>query len=348
MNNNKIKIDFKPYIKIIIIFAIILLGFGLIRLNYEMNRYVKGVRTYQLKSDSLKDESYGFLTKYVDYQNFIHSYGIDSELSDNDFKKHVYLYYVVSYDRCSEKILGVSDIENNNNVLNITFDVKSYCNECDFESYIYFIPIDKKNITDNVKFFFDNTNISKCKDYETVDKPILYLYPEREMDVRVYIPNKDSLVTTYPKYHDGWNMHVYPNGDMYDKNGKYYYALYWDEREEHFVSYDEGFYVTKDNAIDFLEEKLSLIGLFLRERNEFIMYWLPKLESNKKSLVYFELTQEVDSYQPLVIYPKPDSILRVIMHVKRVNHKVDIKEQKLESFNRKGFVAVEWGGSIDS
>ena len=48
-----------------------------------------------------------------------------------------------------------------------------------------------------------------------------------------------------------------------------------------------------------------------------------------------------------MINPKPDSILRVIMHIKKVNHKVDIKEQELKSFNRNGFVAVEWGGSID-
>ena len=34
------------------------------------------------------------------------------------------------------------------------------------------------------------------------------------------------------------------------------------------------------------------------------------------------------------------------MHVKKVNDKMEIKEQKLETFNRTGFVAVEWGGVI--
>ena len=32
------------------------------------------------------------------------------------------------------------------------------------------------------------------------------------------------------------------------------------------------------------------------------------------------------------------------MHVKKVNEKVEIKEQKLTKFNRTGFTAVEWGG----
>ena len=76
------------------------------------------------------------------------------------------------------------------------------------------------------------------------------------------------------------------------------------------------------------------------------MYWLPKLESNGKSLVYFELTKEIDSYNKLIINPKPDSILRVIMHIKKVDKKVNIQEEKLEHFDRKGFVAVEWGGVI--
>ena len=141
-------------------------------------------------------------------------------------------------------------------------------------------------------------------------------------------------------------MLAHPNGDLYDKNNNYYYALYWDELEPMNVDFTEGFYVTKDNAITFLEEKLSIIGLNNRERNEFIMYWLPKLEQNEKSLVYFELTEERQANNELIIEPKPDSLLRVNMHIKKVDKEVNIKEQTLNKFERKGFVAVEWGGTI--
>lgn len=108
----------------------------------------------------------------------------------------------------------------------------------------------------------------------------------------------------------------------------------------------EGFYVTKDSAIDFLEDKLSIIGLNDREKNEFIMYWLPILENNGKSLVYFELTSEREKSNKLIIEPKPDSLLRINMHIKKVSRKINIKEQNLVSFDRKGFVAVEWGGTM--
>ena len=76
------------------------------------------------------------------------------------------------------------------------------------------------------------------------------------------------------------------------------------------------------------------------------MYWLPILEKNEKSLVYFELTDSRQNYNRLVINPKPDSLLRVAIHVKKVNKKTNIKEEKLPKFERKGFTAVEWGGVI--
>ena len=175
-------------------------------------------------------------------------------------------------------------------------------------------------------------------------KPVLYLYPEKETNVTVKFEKPDLLTTTYPKYINSWNVTVKPNGDMIDSDGKYYYALYWDEKRYNEVDFSEGFYVLGKDAIKFLEEKLTIIGLNDKERNEFIMYWLPIMEANGKNLVYFELTKERESENKLIIEPKPDSLLRVCIHIKKVNKKVDIKEEKLETFKRVGFTAVEWGG----
>ena len=177
-------------------------------------------------------------------------------------------------------------------------------------------------------------------------KPVLYLYPETKTNIEVTFENPNMLTTTYPKYINKWNVTALPNGDLYDASGRYYYGLYWEELKNHDIEFSEGFYVTKDDAIKFLEEKLDKLGFNNREANEFIMYWLPILESNGQSLVYFELTEERELYNKINIYPKPDSMLRVAMHVKKVNEKVDIKEQVLPSFNRVGFSAIEWGGVI--
>ena len=77
------------------------------------------------------------------------------------------------------------------------------------------------------------------------------------------------------------------------------------------------------------------------------MYWLPVLEKNEKSLVYFETTEEREEFNKLDISPKPDSLLRIAIHVKKVDKKTSIKEQKLKTFKRTGFTAIEWGGVID-
>lgn len=178
-------------------------------------------------------------------------------------------------------------------------------------------------------------------------KPVLYLYPEKDnTKISVSFEKPWLLTTTYPEFDKVWEVIADRNGDLIDKDGKYYYGLYWEEDGSTEVTFEEGFYVTEDNAIEFLEEKLSIIGLNDRERNEFIMYWLPILEKNEKNLVYFELTEEREAYNKLNINPMPDSFLRVAIHVKKVDKKTNIKEQKLETFKRVGFTAIEWGGVI--
>ena len=177
-------------------------------------------------------------------------------------------------------------------------------------------------------------------------KPVLYLYPTLPTFITVTFSNPENLTTTYPKYETGWKVLASPNGDLYDSKNNYYYALYWEEDNNHRVDFNEGFYVTKHNAIEFLEDKLTKIGLNDKERNEFIMYWLPILEKNGKSLVYFELTEERDLYSKINIKPKPDSLLRVAIHIKKVDSYTKIKEQHLPTFKRKGFTAIEWGGVL--
>ncbi len=177
-------------------------------------------------------------------------------------------------------------------------------------------------------------------------KPILYLYPTVPTVVTVTFQHPERLTTTYPKYQESWKVLASPNGNLLDENQKSYYALYWEELASHPIDFKEGFYVEKEDAIPFLEEKLTQLGFNDRERNEFIMYWLPILEKNEKSLVYFELTQERNLFSPIHISPAPDSLLRVAIHVKKVDKKVSLPPQTLKPFQRTGFTVVEWGGVV--
>lgn len=177
-----------------------------------------------------------------------------------------------------------------------------------------------QQMTDNISF------------YHEWDKPVLYLYPEQEEKVTVTFEHPDNLLTTYPKYETKWEVTVTPEESLYDENGEYYYALYWDEKNNTKEEFKEGFYVTKENAIDFLEETLTQIGLTRREQNEFIMYWLPILEENKKSIVNYTLTEERQEENELIITPKPDPLLRVAINIKKVDKEIKIEKQELPHF----------------
>ena len=185
-------------------------------------------------------------------------------------------------------------------------------------------------------------------------KPIIYLYPEEETNVNVLLGNLDLLTCTYPSYDEnrGWNVVAKPNGDLKyeDRN---LYALYWEGNSKYKKEIKvDGFVVKGEDTAKFLEEKLSILGLTDREAEEFIVYWLPRMEKNKYNYIRFEPVEEIEHNVPLEINPKPDTTIRVMMdwcEIKNENEakelKKNIKQQDLHQTERKGYVAVEWGGS---
>ncbi len=179
----------------------------------------------------------------------------------------------------------------------------------------------------------------------TIDKPIIYLYPETTEEVSVYLGKPQNLTCTYPKYDNGWNVLAEADGNLIDlKNGRNLYGLYWEGISSSLHNADEGFCVKGEDTVDFLEEKLEVLGLNEREANEFIIYWLPKLESNKYNYIRFQTSEEINRNMPLTIVPTPDSVIRVVMEYKPLVYPIDVKEQELFTPIRDGFVAVEWGG----
>ena len=107
----------------------------------------------------------------------------------------------------------------------------------------------------------------------------------------------------------------------------------------------DGFIVEGSDVAEFLEEKLAILGLTERESEEFIIYWLPKLEANKYNYIRFATLDEINENMPLEINPNPDTIIRVLMTFKGLENPIDVEEQKLITPERTGFVAVEWGGT---
>lgn len=283
-----------------------------------------------------------------EYDKFINTY----DLYSNDYKgnQNNYLYVAVNYDTCSEYV-RFDRIKKNKDKYELVFINEISCDgDCTLDMKIFEIPIDKF-ITDKDKYTvtIDHQYTDDC-DYDeldmTVKKPVLYLYPEEDMMVNVTFDNKDKLLSTYPKYKNEWNVFAKKDGTLIDENGRKYYALYWDENIKHEEKFKTGFYVKSKDSIKFLEEKLFEMGFTDREANEFIMYWLPIMEQGGDNLVHFHFTEDRQKQNKINIEPEVDSLFRVSIEIKKVKKKVSIKEQKIERFERYGFSALEWGGSI--
>ena len=177
-------------------------------------------------------------------------------------------------------------------------------------------------------------------------KPVIYLYSEEQTDISVQVnfPYGGELTCTYPDYGDGWNVTAMPDGTLYDKNGDEYYCLYWEGKGAADFDMSKGFCVAGTDTAKFLREKLMYIGLTAREANEFIIYWLPKMQDNP----YNVITLHTDDYArsvPLTVSPAPDTQIRVFMTYYASDAPVDIPEQELPHYERNGFTLVEWGGS---
>ena len=125
-------------------------------------------------------------------------------------------------------------------------------------------------------------------------KPIIYLYPTEETEIKVSLGKPELITCSYPEYNsDGWEVIANPVGNLkYIENGKNLYSLYYESKAGYdFKVEKDGFIVVGENVAEFLEEKLEILGLNEREAEEFIVYWLPKLEANKYNIIRFEIFQ---------------------------------------------------------
>lgn len=180
---------------------------------------------------------------------------------------------------------------------------------------------------------------------ETDDKPVIYLYPEETADISVRLDYDGELTCTYPEYNDGWKVTAQPDGTLTDpQTGLTYSYLFWEGISNAEYDMSEGYVVAGEDTAEFLQEKLAEIGLTPREYNEFIVYWLPKMQENPYNLITFQQEAYTDSAK-LNIDPQPDSVLRVFMAYKALEEPVEVQEPQIEPFEREGFCVVEWGGT---
>ena len=257
-----------------------------------------------------------------------------------------YKVYDMLYENLGDEFHKVNRY--NLRVKNDLYDDKSY-EEGKFA--YYFEPSDNFP-NDLLNVFYTDKESAVYEAYYGIsfegakEKPVIYLYPEEQTDVSVKVsfPYGGELTCTYPEYNDGWKVTAMPDGTLYDVNGDEYYCLYWEGKSRDVMTNMTGFCVAGEDTAQFLREKLMYIGLTAREANEFIIYWLPRMQDNPYNVITLH-TKDYARSVPLSVSPAPDTQIRVFMTYFASDTPVDIPEQELTAYERNGFTLVEWGGS---
>jgi hypothetical protein len=195
-------------------------------------------------------------------------------------------------------------------------------------------------------YFAKSITVTKVDDgyFNVSAKPVIYLYPETTTDVSVSLDYDGILTCTYPQYNNGWKVTAQPDGTLIDDLGQTYNYLYWEGITSTEYDFSQGFCVKGSDTAAFLETSLAQLGLNRREANEFIVYWLPLMESNAYNLISFQTDVYTNSAK-IIITPEPDTMLRVFMAWKPLTEEVEIEPQNLTATERSGFSVVEWGGT---
>ena len=291
---------------------------------------------------------------YADYKSYCNKWGIKTKYSDSSKKYIVFSYLAYGSPILEARLAGVE--YNNSNVdIYMWDDASGFA--ADISAYVLVIPTEQNINNINIIPVYTYAEFKNIQSYDDtpydynpvigIDKPIIYLYPTEDTEVSVKLLKDENLTCSYPKYKDEWKVLAQSNGNLRDlTTNRQLYSLYYESKSDiEFKVENEGFIVKGEDTIAFLEEKLAILGLTERESEEFIVYWLPKLEANKYNYIRFATTDEINETMPLEINPNPDTIIRVLMTFKGLENPLNVQEQKLETPNRTGFVAVEWGGT---
>lgn len=299
--------------------------------NIDDDLKVNEIHNYKL----LNDQRYSNIKSLIS----------DVNISEEKFNDKV---FIIIEDTTNNMVLQSHNLEDiclDGDNLTVYFSKESVGVVADKTSSLYFVELDKKYVDKNIL-----VEIRRVSNYnpEVDYKPVIYIYPEEETSVKVSLGYEDKLLVSYPQYENYWSVLAKNDGTLIDnKTGRELYSLYYESLNNiDFQVNDEGFVISEEEIIPFLESKLEILGLNSRESEEFIIYWLPILKKNKYNYIRFASMEEINSNMPIDVEPKPESLIRVLMLVKGLDEKIDVSEQKLDKIVRNGYSVVEWGGTI--
>jgi hypothetical protein len=178
-----------------------------------------------------------------------------------------------------------------------------------------------------------------------VDKPNIYLYPEKKtkMTVSLDLPEGGKVTESIPAYPKKWkNIRVKPDGTI---NRKYDFLFYEADLPGDW-QFDKGWVVAQKDLKFFFQNNLRDYGFNKKEIKDFTDWWVARLKDHPYYEIYPQHTAKIESIVPLRINKEFDSLLRLFYFVDGTDDKRVLPEPKIPEFERKGFVVTEWGVSL--
>ncbi len=179
-------------------------------------------------------------------------------------------------------------------------------------------------------------------------KPVIYLYPPKTTNVSVQVKPEGGLSYSDPAYNNGWLVTAEPNGQLTNlTNGQTYPYLFWEGRGGLYQKPNEGWVIARSEVESFLRQQLKSQGLIDQEINDFLEFWLPRMQAKPYYFISFYGTRMMDQLAPLTIEPKPDTVIRLLMDFTPLDQPISVKPYAMpKPPARQGFTVIEWGGVI--
>jgi len=201
------------------------------------------------------------------------------------------------------------------------------------------------------KDYMGNWRIYTKTNYKSMaecGKPVIYLYPEQEMDVLVQVNPTGGFTKVEPNYPEGgWLVKASTQSRLYNyaDNTTYPY-LFWEGHAQSYEKPEKGFVFAKSEVPTKMRELLYKTGLNEKETEDFMEFWQDKLMVKDYVFVTFIPKTFFDKMAPLTVEPVPDKVIRVFMDYTPLDTPIKVEPIKIFTPIRKGFTVVEWGGVL--
>jgi hypothetical protein len=178
----------------------------------------------------------------------------------------------------------------------------------------------------------------------TVLKPAIYIYPEEDSQFQVQLISKNGtrITKSIPEYNSSWDVFVEKSSRIEKK----YDYLFYESSIKVIPEFSSGWCIPQENLKVELNDLLLKIGLNQNETNEFLDYWLNRLQEYNYYKIYPIFNEQLDYYMKLKITPPPDTIFRVKFFFQGSRKFEELPPPQIKNFVREGTTVVEWGGVL--